>query len=295
MQSVVNAEDPPQVAAQSLNNSPQLRRIRNAASALRLFCLMLCLALLSRFFVVVPAGERGVLMRFGAVQERILEEGMHPLVPIVHSVKRLSVRVQSFSTDTEAASRDLQDVAAQVALNWHPDPEAVNLIYQRIGDVSQITSSVIRPAIEDSIKAVLASFTAEQLVTERSQVKLAIGQLLSQRLAHYNLLLDDVDLLQVDFSERFREAVEAKQVAEQEAKRAEFEAIRAQRQADAKVFLARGQAQAQQLLQSGLTPEILEHEAIEKWNGHLPLVIGQEAVGRFDFKSLMKADRRQGR
>jgi prohibitin 1 len=96
-------------------------------------------------------------------------------------------------------------------------------------------------------------------------------------------LLDDVDLLQIDFSERFREAVEAKQVAVQEAKRAEFEAIRAQRQADARVYLARGQAQAQQLLQSGLTPEILEHEAIEKWNGHLPLVVGQDAIGRFDF------------
>ena len=295
MQSVVNAEDAAQVATPALENAPQLRRVRNALSALRLFGLMLCLALLSRFFVVVPAGERGVLMRFGAVQERILEEGMHPLVPLMNSVKLLSVRVQSFSTDTEAASRDLQDVAAQVALNWHLDPQAVNQIYQRIGGVTQITTSVIRPAIEDSIKAVLASFTAEQLVTERSQVKEAIGQLLSQRLDHYNLVLDDVDLLQVDFSERFREAVEAKQVAEQEAKRAEFEAIRAQRQADARVYLARGQAQAQQLLQAGLTPEILEHEAIEKWNGHLPLVVGQDAVGRFDFKSLIKADRRQGR
>ena len=291
MQSTVDGP----VTGQGSEASPKLKRVRNALSALRLFSVMLCLALLSRFFVVVPAGERGVLMQFGAVQERILEEGIHPLVPLAQSVQRLSVRVQSFSTDTEAASRDLQDVAAQVALNWHLAPEAVNVIYQRIGGTTQITSSVIRPAIEDSIKAVLASFTAEQLVTERSQVKEAIGDLLSQRLAHYNLVLDDVDLLQVDFSERFREAVEAKQVAEQEAKRAEFEAIRAQRQADARVYLARGQAQAQQLLQAGLTPEILEHEAIEKWNGHLPLVVGQDAVGRFDFKSLIKADRRQQR
>lgn len=292
MQSVVNVEAAATAAAAGLDKSQQLGRIRNALSALRLFIVMLCLALLSRFFVVVPAGERGVLMRFGAVQERILEEGMHPIVPLVHSVKLLSTRVQTFNIDTEAASRDLQDVAAQVALNWHLDPQSVNQIYQRIGGVSQITTSVLRPAIEDSIKAVLANFTAEQLVTERNRVKDAIGQLLSERLTRYNLLLDDVDLLQIDFSERFREAVEAKQVAVQEAKRAEFEAIRAQRQADAKVYLARGQAQAQQLLQSGLTPEILEHEAIEKWNGHLPLVIGQDSIGRFDFKSLIKADRR---
>lgn len=293
MQTLINPELP--AAAASAESTPAVRRIRNALSAIKLFTLMLCLALLSRFFVVVHAGERGVLMRFGAVQEQVLAEGIHPLLPLMHSVQLLSVRVQTFSMETEAASRDLQDVGAEVALNWHIDPAQVNSIYQRLGDIDRISSGVIRPAIEDGIKAVLASFTAEQLVSERSRVKEAITNLLSERLERYNLLLDDVDLLQVDFSERFREAVEAKQVAEQEAKRAEFEAIRAQRLADAKVFQARGQAQAQQLLQSSLSPEILEHEAIEKWNGHLPLVIGQEAIGRFDFKSLIKADRRQGR
>lgn len=273
--------------------SGQVQRMTNALSALKLFVVMLCLALFSRFFMVVPAGERGVLMRFGAVEEKILEEGLHPIIPILQSVKLLSVRVQTFSMQTEAASRDLQDVAVEVAVNWRIDPSQVNRLYQLIGDAPAITNSIIRPCIEDSIKAVLASYTAEQLVTERAKVKQAMIDLLGERLEHYQLLLDDVDLLQVDFSERFREAVEAKQVAEQEAKRAEFEAIRAQRLADAKVFLARGQAQAQQLLQASLTPSILEHEAIEKWNGHLPLVIGQDAVGRFDFKSLIKADRQK--
>jgi regulator of protease activity HflC (stomatin/prohibitin superfamily) len=293
MQTLINPELP--ASAANAESTPAVRRVRNALSAIKLFTLMLCLALLSRFFVVVPAGERGVLMRFGAVQEQVLAEGIHPLLPLMHSVQLLSVRVQTFSMETEAASRDLQDVGAEVALNWHIDPAQVNTIYQRLGDIDRISSGVIRPAIEDGIKAVLASFTAEQLVSERSRVKEAIASLLSERLQRYNLLLDDVDLLQVDFSDRFREAVEAKQVAEQEAKRAEFEAIRAQRLADAKVFQARGQAQAQELLQASLSPEILEHEAIEKWNGHLPLVMGQDAIGRFDFRSLIKADRRQGR
>lgn len=265
-------------------------RVRNAISALRLFVIVLTAVLVSRFFVVVPAGERGVLMQFGAVQQRILDEGLHPLIPLAQSVKLLSVRVQSFITQTEAASKDLQDVGAEVALNWHVKPDQVNSLFQRLGDLEQISLIVIRPAIEDSIKAVLASFTAEQLVTERATVKAAIANVLDDRLAHYSLVLDDIDLLQVDFSERFREAVEAKQVAEQEAKRAEYEALRAQRQADAKVFLAKGQAQAQQLLQAGLTPEVLEHEAIEKWNGQLPMVIGNGTVGRLDLSSLTHAN-----
>ena len=270
------------------NSPPQ--RISNAISALKLFVVVLSLLLITRFFVVVPAGERGVLTQFGAVQQRILEEGLHPLIPLVQNVTLLSVRVQSYLMQTDAASKDLQDVAAQVALNWHVLPDQVNSLFQRLGGLDQIAGAVIGPALEDSIKTVVASYTAEQLVTERAAVKAAIAYLLNERLLHYSLVLDDIDLLKVDFSERFREAVEAKQVAEQEAKRAEYETIRAQRLADAKVFLAKGQAQAQQLLQSGLTPEILEHEAIEKWNGHLPLVIGNDAVGRFDFKSLIKAD-----
>jgi len=293
MQALASEGKPDQPAADRLSSAAATsppQRISNAISALKLFVVVLSLLLTTRFFVVVPAGDRGVLTQFGAVQQRILEEGLHPLIPLVQSVNLLSVRVQSYLMQTEAASKDLQDVAAQVALNWHILPDQVNALFQRLGDLEQIAGTVIRPALEDSIKTVVASHTAEQLVTERAAVKAAIANLLNERLSHYSLVLDDIDLLQVNFSKRFREAVEAKQVAEQEAKRAEYETIRAQRMADAKVFLAKGQAQAQQLLQSGLTPEILEHEAIEKWNGHLPLVIGDDAVGRFDFKSLIKAD-----
>ncbi|WP_411871586.1 prohibitin family protein [Vulcanococcus limneticus] len=267
-------------------------RAQNALSALRLFVLMLALVLVSRFFVVVPAGERGVLLRFGAVQEQILPEGLHPLLPLVFSVRPLTVRVQTLSMRADAAARDLQDVSVDIALNWHLDPEKVNRIFQRLGDEQQVAASVIRPAIEDSLKEVVAGFTAAEIVTERPRLKQALEQLLASRLAPYDLGLDDVDLLQVTFSQQFREAVEAKQVAEQEARRAQFEAVKAQRMAEARVFTARGEAQAQQLLQAGLTPEVLEHEAIEKWNGHLPLVIGGDAVGRFDFKSLLKADRK---
>jgi regulator of protease activity HflC (stomatin/prohibitin superfamily) len=298
MQGILNPETaptPPALPPQTSNQQTSNARARNALSALRLFVVMLSLALLSRFFVVVPAGERGVLMHFGAVEERILQEGIHPLLPLIYSVKTMSVRVQTLTMQTEAASRDLQDVGAELAVNWHIEPDRVNRLYQRLGDSSQIARSVIQPAIEDGIKAVLASFTAEQLVTERAEVKAALETVLSARLHNYDLVLDDVDLLQVDFSQRFREAVEAKQVAEQEAKRAEFEAVKAQRMAEARVFQARGEAQAQQLLQAGLTPEVLEHQAIEKWNGHLPLVMGNDAVARFDFKSLLKADRQRGR
>lgn len=270
-------------------------RVRNVLSALRLLVVLLILALLTSFFVVVPVGSRGVLLRLGAVQDTILSEGFHPLLPIVYSVQPMSVQVQSLVQHSEGASRDLQDVNIDLAVSWHVLAPRVNRVYQQLGDGEAIVKKVIEPAIEDGLKAVVASFTAEQLITERPQVKSALVQVLTERLQDFDLVLDGIDLVQLEFSNRFREAVEAKQVAEQDARRAEYEALKAQRLAAAKVYLAEGEAKAQQLLQTGLTPEVLQRQAIEKWNGHLPLVVGNDSLRSLDIKSLLKADRNLNR
>lgn len=122
-------------------------RARNALSALRLFAVLLALVLLSRFVITVPAGERGVLLRFGAVQERILAEGLHPILPLVHSVQTLSIRVQSLPLEVMAASRDLQDVNLKVSVSWAIEPDRVNRVFERLGDERRIISTVIEPAM----------------------------------------------------------------------------------------------------------------------------------------------------
>ena len=124
-------------------------------------------------------------------------------------------------------------------------------------------------------------------------VKQALETLIGSRLALHQLVLDGIDLLQLDFSERFRQAVEAKQVAEQDARRAAFVVAKARRLAEARIHEAEGEARAQQLLQQGLTPEVLQHQAIEKWNGHLPLVMDSSGIQSFDLKSLAKLDGRR--
>jgi regulator of protease activity HflC (stomatin/prohibitin superfamily) len=274
----------------SANQNPGiLPKVLNTLSALRLFLLLIGLALVSQFFVIVPAGHQGVLLRFGAVQEKVLSEGLHPVLPVRDSVRPMTLRIQSQQFHSEAASRDLQDVEFDVAISWHLEPNQVPRIYQRLGDETKIVSTVIEPALEDGLKAVVAHFRAEELITDRDHVKESLFQLLFERLKIHNIGLNSVDLLQVDFSKQFRLAVEAKQVAEQDAKRAAYDADKARRLAEAKVFLADGQARAQQLLQTSLTPEVLEHEAIEKWNGHLPLVMDHQNLA-IDIKSLLKAD-----
>jgi regulator of protease activity HflC (stomatin/prohibitin superfamily) len=250
------------------------------------------LLVLASFFVIVNAGERGILLRFGAVQDIVLAEGIHPVIPLVHTVEKLSVRVQSQEISAEASSKDLQDVYTDVALNWHVVPEEAHLIFQQIGNQNAIIQNIINPAVEEVLKAVMAKYTAEEIITKRGEVKTGVDQALTERLRPYHLAIDDISLVHVHFSNRFRDAVEAKQVAEQEAKRAEFVALKAVKEAEARVNLAKGEAEAQELLQQSLTPEILQRQAIEKWNGNLPLVMGSEGTKLLDMRQLMKTSQK---
>ncbi|MEG4989469.1 prohibitin family protein [Microcoleus sp. BR0-C5] len=256
--------------------------------AVQLAVVIVFLAILSKFFIIVNAGERGVLMQFGKVQEQVLGEGIHVIVPTVYTVKKLSVRVQKQESSAEASSKDLQDVFTDVALNWHIIPEEANAIFQQIGDEKEVVARIIDPAVEEVLKAVMAKYTAEEIITKRGEVKAAVDDSLTLRLVTYHIAVDDISLVHVHFSERFGEAVEAKQIAEQEAKRGEFLALKAVKQAEAKVNLAKGEAEVQRLLRDNLTPELLERQAIEKWDGKLPLIVGDGGKNLWDVRKLVE-------
>jgi len=256
--------------------------------AVQLTLVIIFLAILSKFFVIVNAGERGVLMQFGKVQEQILGEGLHVIVPTVYSVKKMSVRVQKQESSAEASSKDLQDVFTDVALNWHIIPDQANAIFQQIGDEKEVVARIINPAVEEVLKAVIAKYTAEEIITKRGEVKAAVDEFLTLRLLTYHIAVDDISLVHVHFSERFSDAVEAKQIAEQEAKRGEFLALKAVKEAEAKVNLAKGEAEVQRLLRDNLTPELLERQAIEKWDGKLPLIVGEGGKNLLDLSKLVE-------
>lgn len=227
-------------------------------------------------------------MQFGKVQEQILDEGLHFIIPGMHTIQKMSVRVQNQELSAESSSKDLQEVYTDVALNWHIAPDKVNLCFQQIGNKQAIISRIINPAIEEVLKAVMAKYTAEEIITRREEVKSGVDELLTIRLNPYYLEVDDISLVHIHFSTRFSEAVEAKQIAEQEAKRAEFVAIKAIKEAEARVNLAKGEAEAQRLIKENLTPEVLEKLTIDKWNGILPLIIGNETTRVVDLNQLFE-------
>lgn len=229
---------------------------------------------LLKSFVTVNPGERGVVITFGKVQNAILDEGIHPVVPFITSVKKLNVRIQKTDIETNAGTKDLQSVQTKLALNWYIDPTKVNKIYQQIGDEQQITTQIITPAITEVLKAATPKKTAEEILTQREELKAVIDAAIKARLAVYGIQVSEVAIVNVAFSPEFSKAIEAKQIAEQQAKQADYEALKATKQAEAEVNRAKGQAEAQRLMRQTLTPQLLQKQAIEKWNGQFPQVMG---------------------
>lgn len=143
-----------------------------------------------------------------------------------------------------AGTKDLQIITTALSLNWHLDPTKVNQIYQEIGSEDDIANTVIIPAMTEVLKAATPKRNAEEIIKKRAELKAEIDVAIELRLREYGIIVDDASLVNIAFSPEFSKAIEAKQIAEQEAKQAEYEAIKAARQADAEVNRAKGKAEA---------------------------------------------------
>ncbi|MGA9297799.1 MAG: prohibitin family protein, partial [Nitrososphaeraceae archaeon] len=119
---------------------------------------------------IVDAGNRGILVQFGNVAtDNSLDEGIHFVIPFRDNVVQMEVRTQKIVESATSASKDLQDVSTQVALNYHVNPDRAQVLYQQLGP--DYANRVIVPAIQESVKQVTARFNAEELITKRETVK----------------------------------------------------------------------------------------------------------------------------
>lgn len=232
---------------------------------------------------IVDPGHRGLVVKAGAVQNEILGEGFVMKMPFVTTIKEISIRIRQSEAKTAAASKDMQKVHATFSLNWHISPEKVKDVYQNIGDPKIIENTVIDKTVSEVLKAETAKMTAEEILSKRMELKENIDKILVERLAHFGLVVDAVNLADFDFEADFNKAVEEKQVAEQKAKKAVYDAQRATQEALAEIEKAKGQAEAQRLLKQSITQDLIQKLAVEKWNGQLPttMVVGKDGTMPF--------------
>ncbi len=231
-----------------------------------------------RPFAMVPAGHRGVLTTWGKPAERVFEEGLHLIVPLAQRMHLMDVRMQRSEGQGEAASRDLQAVTVRVIASYHLDPKAAIQVFRDIApNLAEVQVRVVDPARPEAFKAIMARYTAEELITRRTEVSAQISALLGEKLRRHGLVLDEFSIVNFAFSPTFTAAIEAKVNAEQEKLKAERDLQRIQVEAEQRVASARAEAEGLRLQRQEVTPLLLElrrveneRQAIAKWNGQLP-------------------------
>ena len=239
---------------------------------------------------IVPAGHTGVIVTMGKVSDRVLSEGMHLKVPFAQQIVMMNNKIQKTEIDSNGVSKDLQTVSSGVAINYHINKDDSAKSYQSIGE--GYADTVLQPAIQESMKAITAQYTAEELITKRSAVGEEIGATLAEKVQEYGILIDKFNIINFDFSEEFNAAIEQKQVAEQNKLRAETEkeqkVIEAQADAEQKVIAAKAEAdairqkaeaeaEANEKINASLNENVLKYQQIEKWNGEYPNVVSSDS------------------
>jgi prohibitin 2 len=268
---------------------PTTNKIKIAAAVVTVIIIIVVLA---ESIVIVEAGHRGVILYLGAVENRVLGEGVHFVTPFVEQVVSMEVRTQKFQAEATAASNDLQEVQTVIALNYRIDPQEANKIYQILG--VNYADRVISPTIQESVKASVAKFNAEELITKRETAKSVIADAIRNTLSRDSIQVQNVFITDFRFSDAFSTQIEQKVVAfqkfltEQNNLRA-IEVVanqtvaQAEGQARANAARASGESEAINIITQQLreSPEYLQWQAITKWNGQMPYALGSSGFPFF--------------
>ena len=239
---------------------------------------------------IVPAGNSGVVVTLGSVNSTVWDEGLHFKAPFIQNIVIINNKIQKSEITSNSVSKDLQTVSNSVAVNYHVTKDSSASIYKTIGE--QYSDTVLQPAIQESVKSVTAQYTAEELITKRSAVGDEIRKTLSNKVTEYGIVIDKFNIVNFDFSDEFNQAIEQKQVAEQNKLRAETEkqqkiieaeaaakqkTIAAEAETEATLKKAEAEAKANEKINASLSQNVLKYLQIDKWNGEYPNVVSSDS------------------
>ena len=246
---------------------------------------------------VITAGHTGVVSTFGQVSSDVLQEGLHVKAPW-QKVTSMDNRIVKLEVNTEAFSADLQTVSVNLAVNYRVDKSMSYHIVKNVG--KEFEGILITPTVNEVLKSVIAGYTAEQSMTNRNTISLSIIDGLNEKLNTNGIHVEDINIIDFDFSDTYIDAIEAKQVAEQQklkaqieqdqltmekSKQAERDIIAANAalevskiEAEAVEYAGQKEAAANKAISQSITPELINYYKIQKWNGALPRITGAESM-----------------
>lgn len=242
----------------------------------------LAIVILFNTIVFIKTGEIGVVTQFGAVQDRVMTAGINFKFPFIQGVKKINCKTQETTSESNGATKDLQDISLTVSINYSLNVEKAPELYKTVGkDYKDI---ILTPILTDTIKTASAEYTAEETITKRAELSSKIYEKLNERLNDQGIMVINVNIINLNFSDAYNQAIEEKQVAQQRTLTAQQELEIVKIEAEKKITEAEGTAEANRIINESLNSDNLQKQFIDKWNGQLPSTITGDTIPFFNIK-----------
>lgn len=234
---------------------------------------------------VVDPGERGVKVRLGEVQSEVYDEGLHFKWPFIEDIKTVDIKTHKLQDSTNVYTKDVQQAKANFAINYNPQPQNVNTLYQNIGQ--DYEAKIIMPIVEGTIKDVIGKWNAQDLIANRQKAANQILTLLQEKLKGNYIKATNFELINIDYSDAFEKAIEEKVTAEQNALKAKNKTVQVEEEARQKIISAEAEAKSMAIRAEALTQNksLVEYEAVQKWDGKLPQYMMGNSVPFINLKT----------
>ena len=242
-----------------------------------LFITLLC------SFKTIKSGEVGLKVRFGKIVDSKLTEGFNLKIPYVEKIVKVNIKTQKIELTTESSTKDMQTVQTILAVNFRVEKDQAVKLYKNVGNSYKDT--ILTPAIQESVKSAMSKYSAEEVITKRNEVSKECLKTLQEKVKKYGLSIQDFNIIDLSFSQAYKQAVEEKTIAEQKVLTAQQNLEKARVENEQKVAEAEATRKVNELLNQTITDDILAKQFIEKWDGKLPeTYAGGDILKMFNLK-----------
>ena len=232
--------------------------------------MLICFVILCNPFVMVGPGERGIKITLGKVQPESYGEGLHLLFPFIQKFRTMNIKIQKTTYETSVYTKDIQQARITYVINFNVQPDKANKLFQEVG--LNYIDTILLPVVEGTIKDIIGKWNAQDLIANREKATGDILFKLQSQLKDRYINVTDFQMVEINYSDTFERAIEAKVTAEQEALKAKNKTVQVEEEAKQKLIAAEAEAKSMAIRAQALTQNksLVQYEAVQKWDGHLP-------------------------